>query len=122
MESNFQTDLGPKTNSLQTALAYGLWLVSAALSVLTFIAGREMIIRTYLRLFPWEAWRLQSGESGGLPMLNYLISMPLAILMIVIIIGGFEYQHRNANTPQGWRMLARTFAVEFGVLLLAFFL
>ena len=37
-------------------------------------------------------------------------------------IGAFEYQHRNIGKPQGWVMLARTFAVEIGMLLLAFYI
>jgi hypothetical protein len=46
----------------------------------------------------------------------------MAILPIAIIIGGFEYQHRNMGKPQAWVMLARTFAVEIGILLLALFI
>ena len=42
--------------------------------------------------------------------------------VIGTIIGGFEYQHRNMNTPGGWRMLARTLFYEIGVLALALFL
>ena len=56
------------------------------------------------------------------PVLNILISLPLATLMVVIIIGGFEYQHRNMTSPEAWRMLARTPAYEFGILGLALFI
>lgn len=102
-------------------LAYGLWLLTAVLSVFVFMAGRETVMRTYSRFFPWDAWRVQTGQ-GSLSLLNILISLPLAILMIVIIIGGFEYQHRNMGQPGAWRLLARTLAVEFGILLLALFI
>ncbi len=100
--------------------AYGLWLVTAALSVLTFIAGREMVIRTYTRFFPWEAWQFASGQ-GSLSLVNILVSLPMASLMIIIIIGGFEYQHRYMGKPEAWRLLARTLAVEFGFLMLALY-
>lgn len=113
--------LEPKQNPRVYGLAYGIWFLTAFLSVFVFTAGRSMIGRTYTRFFPWDAWRVQTGQ-GGLSLLNILISLPLAILVIAIIIGGFEYQHRNMGNPEGWRMLARTLAVEAGILLLALYL
>ena len=101
--------------------AYTLWLFTAALSVLVFIAGREMILRTYTRFFPWEAWRLQAGQ-GSLSLINILVSFPLAFLVIAIVIGGFEYQHRNMGKPEAWWLLARTLSVECGILLLALYI
>jgi hypothetical protein len=113
--------LEPKHNPRVYGLAYGTWLVSAVLAVLVFIAGRELVIRTYTRFFPWDAWRVQMGQ-GGLSLINIMISLPLTALVIAIIIGGFEYQHRNMGTPEAWQMLARTLAVEIGILLLALYL
>jgi hypothetical protein len=111
----------PKQKPGITVLAYGAWFLTAALSVLTFISGREMIVRTYTRFFPWDAWRVTQGQ-GGLSLVNILISFPLAMLVIAIIIGGFEYQHRNLGTTEAWRMLARTLSLEAGFLLLALYL
>jgi hypothetical protein len=105
----FETKQGPRA----MALAYSLWFVSAVLAVLTYLAGREMILRNYVRFFP-------SGEAYFL--VNSITSVAIAILPIAIIIGGFEYQHRNMGKPQGWAMLARTFALEIGMLLLALFI
>ena len=113
--------LEPKQNPRIYGLAYGIWFLSAALSVLVFLAGREMVTRTYTRFFPWDAWRVQIGQ-GGLSLVNILISLPLAMLVIAIIIGGFEYQHRNMGKPEGWQMLARTLALEIGFLLLALYI
>ena len=113
--------LEPKHNPRIYGLAYGIWLLTAVLSVLVFISGREMILRTYTRFFPWDAWRVSSGQ-GGLSFINIVISFPLAMLVIAILIGGFEYQHRNMGTPEGWRILALTLAVEAGFLLLALYL
>jgi len=106
--------LEPKLSPRAVGLAYGLWFVSAALSVLTYLAGRAMIIRTYVRFFPLD---LES-----LSLVNIVVSTAMAILPIAIIIGGFEYQHRNMGKPQGWVMLARTLAVEIGILLLALYI
>jgi hypothetical protein len=113
--------LKPQHNPWVYIPAYGLWLLSAAMSFLVFMGGREVVIRTYTRFFPWDAWRFQTRQ-GSLSLLNVLVSFPLATLMIVIIIGGFEYQHRNMGKPEAWQMLARTLAVEAGILLLALYL
>jgi hypothetical protein len=104
-----ETKISPRA----AGLAYGLWFVSTVLAVLTYLAAREMILRNYVRFFPL-------GDSY--PFVNLLTSIAIAILPIVIIIGGFEYQHRNMGKPQGWVMLARTIAVEIGILLLALYI
>jgi hypothetical protein len=113
--------LEPKHSARVVGLAYGLWFVSAALGVLTFLAGREMLIRTYVRFFPWEVSQFQLGV-GSLSLVNIIISMTMAMLVVVIIIGGFEYQHRNMGEHQGWVMLGRTLAVEAGILLLGLYI
>jgi uncharacterized membrane protein len=105
-----ETKISPRV----VGLAYGLWFVSAVLGVLTYLAGREMIIRTYARFFPLGL--------GSLSLVNIVASIAMAILPIAIIIGGFEYQHRNMGKPQARVMLARTFALEIGILLLALFI
>jgi len=113
--------LEQKKDPLTSSLAYGLWFITAFLGILSFLAGREIIVRTYTRFFPWDAWKVDLGQ-GGLSLVNILISLPLATLAIAIIIGGFEFQHRYMGKPEGWWMLARTLAVEFGFLLLALYI
>ena len=110
-----------KHNPRDAGIAYGIWVLTAFLSVIVFTAGRSMIVRTYTRFFPWDVWLLQEGQ-GGLSLINILVSIPLALLVITIIIGGFEYQHRYKGTSHGWKMLARTLALEVGFLLLALYL
>ncbi len=112
--------LKPQQNPRVYGAAYGMWLVSAIMSVMVFMAGREIIIRTYTRFFPLDAWRFQSGQ-GSLSLINILVSFPLATLVIAIVIGGFEYQHKNMGQPRAWRILARTLALEIGILLLALY-
>ena len=113
--------LEPKHKPQVYGLAYGIWFLTVVLSVLVFLGGREMVMRTYTRFFPWDAWRFQMGV-GGLSLINILITLPLASLVIAIVIGGFEYQHRYMGKLEAWRMLARTLAVEIGILLLALYL
>ena len=104
-----ETKISPRV----VGLAYGLWFVSAVLAVLSYLAGREMVLRNYVRFFPL-------GQ-GSYSLINSIVSIAMAILPIAIIIGGFEYQHRNMGKPQAWVILARTFALEIGILLLALY-
>ncbi|MBU1660491.1 MAG: hypothetical protein KKD28_03355 [Chloroflexi bacterium] len=103
------------------ALAISLWLTTVVLGVVSVLAARTMIMRTYLRFFPGEAWAASVGK-GGLSFLNIMIVFPLAIMFIAIIIGGFEYHHKRMGQPKSWRMLARTLSVEFAILLLALYI
>jgi len=105
-----ETKISPRV----VGLAYGLWFVSAVLAALSYLAGREMVLRNYVRFFPL-------GQ-GSYSLINSIVSIAMAILPIAIIIGGFEYQHRYMGKAEGWVMLARTFALEVGMLLLAFYI
>jgi hypothetical protein len=111
----------PKHNPRVMILSYGLWFLTTVMSVFVFLGGREAVIRTYTRFLPMETFRFQAGQ-GGISLLNILISLPLALLVIAIIIGGFEFQHRHMGKPEAWWMLARTLAVETAVLMLASFI
>jgi len=113
--------LEPKQDPKIYLPAFGLWLASAALSIVMFLSGRALIIRTYARFFPLDAYRVQFG-SGSLSLVNILISMPLAIVVIAIMIGGFEYQYRKMGEPEAWRLLSTTLAVELGIIFLASFI
>ena len=102
------------------ALAISLWLITVVLGVVSVLATHAIILRTYLRFFPGEAWAASVGK-GSLSFLNILIYIPLGIVFIVIVIGGFEYQYKKMGQPQSWRLLARTLSVELAILLLALY-
>ena len=104
-----------------TTIVMFFWFTSVVLGVITFVATRAMVIRTYIRFFPGEPQAALEGK-GTLSFLNILISFPLTILMIVIIIGGFEFYRRKENHQQAWRFLTITLAIETAVLTLAFFI
>jgi len=108
-----------KTKSRQAVLSGTLWLVTVILGVLTFFAGRRVILSTYSRFFPGG---MRTQETSSYSLMNILISMPLAFLVIAIIIGGFEYHFRRTGTQESRWLFARTLAIEVGILLLALFL
>ena len=100
-------------------LTGGLYLITAILGVISFFAGRRIILGTISR---FGAGGTDTTAQDPFSLFNIMVSFPLAFLVIAIIIGGFEYHHRRAGKEESWWLFARTLGVEFGILLLALFL
>ncbi len=109
-----------KEKSQQAVITSALWLLTVALGVVSFFTGRRVLLYTFNRFFPGNL--VADSGDGGLSLMNILVSIPLAILVIAIVIGGFEFHFRKAGTQESRWMFARTLAVEAGFLLLALFL
>lgn len=108
-----------KEKSRQAIITAVLWLLTVALAIASFFAGRRVLLSTYNRFFPGY---LAADSRDGLSLMNILVSLPLAILVIAIVIGGFEFHFRKAGSQDSRWMFAYTLAVEAGFLLLALFL
>ena len=108
-----------KERPRQAAITAGLWLLTVALGIVSFFAGRRVFLDTYSRFFPGN---LSPDSRNGLSLMNILASFPMAILVIAIVIGGFEYHFRKAGTQESRWMFAYTLAVEAGFMLLALYL
>jgi hypothetical protein len=108
-----------KTKTWDYVLTAVLYLITSVLSVMSFFAGRRIVLSTLSR---FGAGGSQTTAQNPFSLFNILVSFPLAFLVIAIIIGGFEYHHRRAGTKESWWMFSKTFGVEFGILLLALFL
>jgi hypothetical protein len=107
-----------KAKTGQAILTGILWLVTVILGAISFFAGRRLLLDTYNRFFPPDPTTSQSGLS----LINILVSFPLAMMVIAIIIGGFEYHYRKVGTEDSRWMFARTLAVEIGIILVASFI
>jgi hypothetical protein len=105
-----------KAKTQQAILTGILWLVTVILGAVSFFAGRRMLMDTYNRFFPTVT---KTTSQSGLSLINILVSFPLAMMVIAIIIGGFEYHFRKVGTEDSRWMFARTLAVEIGILLVA---
>lgn len=108
-----------KTKSRQAVLTATLWLLTVALGVVSFFAGRRIFLNTYTRFFPGN---LATDSRDGLSLMNILASFPMAILVIAIVIGGFEFHFRKSGTQESHWLFAYTLAVEAGFLILALYL
>lgn len=123
------TELAGK--ALSGALAFVLWVATAALGLYEILLIREMLFRIYV----------QSSSSGlalGSQLLNgrnedfYLLRkdfwqalalgnwalIPLALVWIVLVIGGGEYHYKRAGQRSSWKLFGWTIAAEMLVLVL----
>ena len=104
--------------SRKYAAAIGLYLLTAVLGVVAYLAARRIVLGTHARIFPIDP----ISGTGSLQFVNIITSMVLVFPLIAIIIGGFEYHHRRVGEEGSWRFFARTLAGELAILLLALFI
>jgi hypothetical protein len=113
-------ELNTTTMNPRKALLFGsIWLSTTILAVISFLAGRRVVLGTLSRFFASGSSEIGPDPSS---LMNILVSFTLAFLGIAVIIGGFEYHFRKAGTEESWWMFTRTLAVEFGILLVALFI
>lgn len=111
-------DLGEPKKISVPVIALVLWLATAVLATLDFLAIRDMVLRTYARLFPMNT--LQNQEVFTL--VHTILVIILAIGWIAVVIAGAEFHYKRVGQPVSWRMFSRTLAIELSILILALFI
>jgi uncharacterized membrane protein len=111
-------DLGESKKISLPVIALVLWVVTVVLASWDFLAIRDMVLRTYARLFPLNT--LQNQEVFTL--IHTILVIILAIGWIAVVIAGAEFHYKRVGQPISWRMFSRTLAVEISILILALFI
>ena len=104
----------PFYKSVPAFAAFLMWLLMAAVGILSIIALRELVVRFYiLSLDTVPSYRELSVLApqgynqvywrGGL--LTQWTSYVLAILWILVVIGGTAFIYQNVGQPRVWRFL-----------------
>jgi hypothetical protein len=109
--------LGESTNKSLAATALGLWLVTAVLATWNFLVIRDMVLRTYARLFPIDTVQNESVFT----LVHTILIIILAIGWIAVVIAGAEFHYKRVGQPASWKLFSRTLALELSILLLALF-
>ncbi len=91
-----------------------LWVASALL-------GAWAIAQFVQEILPWLFGRLGVRQSNYEVAYNCAIIV-LAILWIMVVIGGGEYHRTRVGRPRSWKILIWTVGVEVVILLFAAFL
>jgi hypothetical protein len=100
-----------------------LWLVTAAVGLYQIALAREILIGLFARFSDvsqagYEAFK-QEQLAGSL---GIALIMLLAVVWIVVFIGGAEYLYRHLGQPRTWRFFAWVIAVELAIFVLAWFI
>ncbi|MGC9469251.1 MAG: hypothetical protein ACP5HS_11715 [Anaerolineae bacterium] len=113
-------DLSSTPRKLETAIVVALWLVSSVLSVVLIPVTIDILTRIYIAFWADYSGSVEQYWSGVA--IRQFAVIPLAMVAIVVIIGGAEYYLRNFGRRKSWMALTRTLAVELGILLMAWIL
>ena len=111
-------ELGESKKISATAVTLGLWLVTVILATWNFLVIRDMILRTYARLFPVDSLQNQ----GVFTLLHTILVILLAVAWIAVVIAGAEYHYKRVGQPASWKIFSRTLAIELSILLLGLFI
>lgn len=114
-----ETDQGIKRSGLHL-LVVGLWAATSAVCFLEILTVRGLVVRIYAHLA--ATGRSYGPDYFGGATLSTLTTLAMAIVCIVIIIGGGEYHYRNVGKPESWKLFGWTIAFELSILVLALFI
>jgi len=106
--------------ALTAVIAFGLWLVTAAVGIWEIALGREILFSIIARFSEvheseYEAFK-QAQLAGSLGIILLII---LAVVWIAVFLGGAEYIYRNIGQPRVWRLFAWIIGVEIAIFLLS---
>ena len=98
---------------LARILALALYLTTLAFGLLDIYFVREIVWAVYVRFSTEQAPAIVIGDV-------VLFIMAIVYLAFVIITG--EYHIKHAGRSESWRLFSTTFAIEFFIPILAFFM
>jgi hypothetical protein len=113
-----------QTNKVITAVAaFVLWLATAAVGLWQITIVREMLYALFARLsgLSESAYEIFKQEQLATALGTWLVVI-LAIVWIVVFIGGAEYHYRHLGTPRSWRFFAWTIGAEAAIFALSWFI
>ena len=94
-------------------LALALYLATLAFGLLDIYFAREIVWAIYVRF---------STETAPAIVIGDLVIFIMAIVYLAFVILTGEYHLKHAGQPQSWRLFSSTFAIEFFIPILAFFM
>lgn len=99
-------------SSLTGVVALILYLATLALGLLDIYAGREITWAIYARF---------STSAGPALLIGNSVVVILALVYLGFVVVSGEYHRKNVGQARSWKLFVGTFAVEFFVPILAYF-
>lgn len=97
-----------------------LWVVTSVLSVVLIPTTIDLVTRIYAAF--WADYTAYGPSYWRGVALRQFLVLPLAVLSVIVIIGGAETYMRHAGTHRSWLFATRTLAVEVGLLIMSWLL
>ncbi|MCJ7623978.1 MAG: hypothetical protein MUO76_10780 [Anaerolineaceae bacterium] len=107
---------------ISKVIAMSLYSITAVLSVYEIFMARNMVISAYNHLiqrydFPSTVLeRLSAAATGN------ITALLMAIIAIVIVVGGFDFHWSHAGEPRSFKIFGWTFAFQITFMALYFLL
>ena len=105
--------------TLQGIGIFALWLFTAIVGLLEINTVLRMAVRVYGHF--WGDFGFYGSVLFPNSVRMFLI-VPLALLLIVAVVGSGEYSYRNFGEPGVLRIFSWIIAVELSILVLAFYI
>jgi hypothetical protein len=99
---------------------YGMWLMTAILAVYQIALVREIVLSIYAWVLFWTGRNAQVRTDFEAAALGQWVTIVMAILAIVLIIGGFEYYHKRVGDAKALKILSWTLGIQGLILLIGF--
>ena len=97
-------------------IAMLLWAVTAFLAGYEVFLARHIVRAVYLRLFDTFFFPPSITERLSATAVGNIAALFMAIIAIVIVVGGFDYHWSHGGEKRSWIVLAVTFIFQLTVL------
>jgi hypothetical protein len=108
-----------QTRILHIIIASILWFITSWLAVQEIFLARSMVISIYFRVLDRYSLPVNVLERLSAAATGNLAALGMAIVAIVIVIGGFDYHWNHVGEKRSYKIFAWTFAFELVFLVIA---
>ncbi len=120
MTNRNDIDLEAKVKLSVQITTFMLWCVTSILGFLSLPYALNIATGIYAGF--WGDYGFYGRTYSTAVALRQFLVFPLAILVIVVVIGGAEYHLRHVGKPESWRVFAQTLGAELAIFLMAMFI
>jgi len=104
---------------LQSLFVFALWIITAIVGLLEINTVLAIAVRVYAHF--WGGFGFYSSTFAP-NVIRQFLAIPLALVLIVAVIGSGEYTYRKFGEPGALKIFGWVIAVELSIIVLAFYI
>jgi hypothetical protein len=101
-----------KTRIIHIIIAVILWFITSWIAVQEIFLARSMFISIYFRILQILSLPATIRERLTAPVIGNLAAFVMAVVAIVIVIGGFDYHWNHVGEKKSYKVFAWTLAFQ----------